>query len=188
MWNAEFAQQQLERAALVPTAVAGNPILHIGGDQLLLYVHSVQSVALFTLPGRDVEFVLGRIYPYQIGSHRQSYVNACLIQSRGRKLRWDHICDRCATMDSMSPFPSCRRAYGHFEGACANCKWPDYGLCCSLRNVADGNVAYDDNGPGEGPYRGNQLPAPEPAPGTAERPLLLDAPPGETQEDPLVLD
>lgn len=85
----------------------------------------------------------------------------------------------------MAPFPSCRRAYGHFGGACANCKWPDYASSCSLRGAPDNADMYDDNWP----YEGNQLQAPgQPALGTAARPLLLDAPPGDDPDNPMVID
>ena len=47
------------------------------------FVHSPQGRAVLALPGQDVVFVQGAITPKQVGSHRPSYINAILIQSRG---------------------------------------------------------------------------------------------------------
>ena len=71
---------------------------------------------------------MGRIRPAQIGSHRPSYINAVLIQSRG--VRPVRPCVQCT--NRLSPFPECRHKPGHFGGACGNCKWPDRGSHCSL--------------------------------------------------------
>ncbi|KAF2471787.1 uncharacterized protein BDR25DRAFT_152639, partial [Lindgomyces ingoldianus] len=96
-----------------------NPVLHVGQQQLAPLAHSPQARALLALPGQDVEFIYGSISPYQIASHRPSYINAILIQSRGRAV--DNLCSAChGAVSGPRPFPECRRAEGHFGGACSN--------------------------------------------------------------------
>ncbi|EAS32211.3 uncharacterized protein CIMG_13692 [Coccidioides immitis RS] len=140
-------EQDLAEAAARAQTDGQPPCLFVGQNQLAPYAHSPQSRRLLAQPGRNVEFVLGRIFPYQINMHRQSYINAILIQSRGRTLHWSSICNRCTEMEPMAPFPLCRRAYGHFGGACGNCKWPDYASRCSLHGRPESAVRYDDRGP-----------------------------------------
>ena len=141
-------------------------------------MHSPQGRALLALPGQDVVFVRGSIHPYQIGMHRPSYVNAILIQSRGRVV--DQPCQRCrGAVPGPRPFPSCRRANGHFGGCCANCKWPDYASQCTVQD------------------RGNNAPAPANrglplagggGSGTATDPLLIeDNKPGATAQNAIIL-
>ncbi|THC87379.1 hypothetical protein EYZ11_013175 [Aspergillus tanneri] len=62
----------------------GDPVLPIGGQQLAPWVHSLPGQAVLARLGQDVRFVRGCISGYQILSHRPSYINALLIQSRGR--------------------------------------------------------------------------------------------------------
>jgi len=104
------------------------PVLLVGGQQLAPYAHSPQSRGVLALPGVDVTFVLGRITPEHIRSHRPSYINAVLVQSRG--VRPVRRCVQCT--NRLSPFPECRHVPGHFGGACANCKWRDGGRKCSF--------------------------------------------------------
>ena len=117
------------------------PILPVGQQQLAFFCHNALQLAVLTLPGRDVKFVYGRIFPYQLGSHRPSYVNAILIQSRGRV--GTGPCSACASTPMPTPFPKCRRLPGHFGGACGNCKWRDHAARCSVRDNQGG-----DGGPG----------------------------------------
>ncbi|OJD22097.1 hypothetical protein ACJ73_06562 [Blastomyces percursus] len=92
--------------------------LFIAGQQLNLFAHSPQSRAVLALPGQDVVFVRGAITEVQVRSHRASYINALLIQSRGRPE--PHACTACRGGPGLRPFPECRRLPGHFGGACGN--------------------------------------------------------------------
>ena len=112
-------------------------VLEVATDQLQPWVHSPQSQALLARqPGRDVAFAHGSIVPGHIDSHRQSYVNAILIQSRGVAL--SRACDQClkrtATGRKRIPaqrFLDCRVVKGYFGGCCASCKWSDAANKCS---------------------------------------------------------
>ena len=75
-WDAAQAAVALAALAL---AAQQQPLLLVGGQQLAPYAHSPQSRAVLALPGVDVAFILGRISPRQLGSHRPSYINAVLI-------------------------------------------------------------------------------------------------------------
>ncbi|KAM0803126.1 hypothetical protein BDR22DRAFT_88735 [Usnea florida] len=110
------------------------------------WVHAPGQRAILALPGVDVEFVHGAITALQIGSHRPSYINSILIQSRGHAP--SRACSACrAVRPGLRPFPECRRVVGHFDGACANCKWRDHGRRCSLRR---GGADDDgDDGPSD---------------------------------------
>jgi hypothetical protein len=49
------------------------------------------------------------------------------------------------------PFPSCRRAAGHFGEYCANCKWRDWDSRCTFYNsnkVAADDIGSTDDDPG----------------------------------------
>ncbi|KAL1957702.1 hypothetical protein VTO42DRAFT_5679 [Malbranchea cinnamomea] len=59
-------------------------ILFIAGQQLSPFAHSPQARAVLALPGQDVLFVRGSMSEHQILNHPPSYINAILIQSRGR--------------------------------------------------------------------------------------------------------
>ena len=110
------------------------------------WVHAHGQRAVLALPGVDVAFVLGAILPHQIGSHRPSYINAILIQSRGQAP--PRACLQCRGGPGLRPFPECRRVPGHFGGACANCKWRDHGARCSfVRGDDDGDDGSDDQRP-----------------------------------------
>ena len=163
-------------------------MLQVGNQELAGFCHARPSLAVLALPGQDVPFVLGAITANQIGSHRQSYVNAILIKSRGRAVQT--ACDQCLGRRGLRPFPECRRLPGHFGGCCANCKWPDHAVRCSL---------YGDDGADSGDPD-NRLPPPRsrsrspgdrrtpqrlrlPGPKQGERKLLGSG----TQQDPVVL-
>ena len=133
-----------------------DPVLLVGGLQLTPYVHTASGRVLLARQGRDVEFVRGSITPAQIGSHRASYINAILIQSRGRAV--SQPCEACRRpRTGLRSFPECRRAIGHFGGACANCKWRDHGNRCSLVRVddEDDDVVITGSRRLEGPSRVN---------------------------------
>ncbi|KAF2834599.1 hypothetical protein M501DRAFT_1000048 [Patellaria atrata CBS 101060] len=118
-----------------------NPVLLIAQQQLAPWYHSPQSRALLAVGGGvDVEFVRGSITPQQIESHRQSYVNRILIQSRGGDI---DPCTACRTR-GFRPFLSCRRAGVHFGGACANCKWCDHAARRSVRAGGLYKPSYGD--------------------------------------------
>jgi hypothetical protein len=123
--------------ATVMLAAGNNPIaiMPTSGDWLARACHNqLQWNLLNAHNGRDVPFVRENILETQLDSHRDSYINACLIQSRG------HIsnqpCTTCAARFTADPlrtaFPECVRAPGHFGGACGNCKWLDHGRRCSF--------------------------------------------------------
>ena len=114
--------------------------LVVGGQQLAPACHNAAQRAVLALPGRDIAFVRGRITPVQLGSHRPSYVNAVLIQSRGRTRAVR--CTECRRR-GLTPFPECRRLRGHFGGCCANCKWRDHGARC--RFVDEDGDSYEDS-------------------------------------------
>ncbi|OJD25841.1 hypothetical protein ACJ73_02793 [Blastomyces percursus] len=57
--------------------------LFVANQQLLPFTHSPQVRAILALPGQDILFVRGSMNEHQILSHRPSYINAILIQSRG---------------------------------------------------------------------------------------------------------
>ena len=154
-----------------------NPILRVGGQQLAPFVHSPQRRAVLALPGQDVEIVRGNVRPDQIASHRPSYINAILIQSRGQA-----VADGCGCLSSIRPaFPECRRIARHFDGACANCKWKDHAARCSVRG--------DGGGHDGGPRR--LAPQPNGGDGTRQRPLLIeednDDEPGARPHNAIVL-
>lgn len=78
----------------------------------------------------DIEAFKDKVDPMKVAV-RPGYLNAVLIQSRGRT---GMVCDQCAQNPDRGPFTDCRRAAGHFDGACGNCKWRDHGARCSLNN------------------------------------------------------
>jgi hypothetical protein len=179
LWNAAAARDALARAALQQQL----PVLLVGRRQLAHFCHSPMAQRLLARPGVDVEFILDMIRADQIGTHRPSYVNAILIQSRG--IVTPAPCDHCVS-DRRKPFPSCRRAAGHFGGCCANCKWRDWGSRCTFYNSND--VAADDIGGADddpGPPGNNLGQRGGQGEGTRGRPiLLLEA---GSADDPIVL-
>jgi len=127
VWDAATAQRQIERLA-----ANQDPFFLASGQTLAPYCHNASQRAVLAMPGFDVPFVRGAVTPAQVGSHRPSYINALLIQSRGIP---SGPCDRCQR--SLRPFLECRRVPGHFGGACGNCKWPDHGARCTERDKDD---------------------------------------------------
>jgi hypothetical protein len=91
-------------AVAAANTTAANPVLVVGQQQMASFVHSTMGRAVLVLPGQDVEFVRGSITPTQVGSHRPSYINAILIQSRGTAMQ--PACEACtATRPGLRPFP-----------------------------------------------------------------------------------
>jgi Protein of unknown function (DUF3716) len=81
--------------------------------------------------------------PAQMGSHRASYINAILIQSRG--VARNPPCGACAAdRPGLRPFPECRRIQGHFGGCCGNCKWRDHAARCTARNIESDDEDGDE--------------------------------------------
>ncbi|PYH49355.1 DUF3716 domain-containing protein [Aspergillus saccharolyticus JOP 1030-1] len=153
-----------------------NPVIPRGDLGMIApYVHTnVGRTVLASYEARDVEFRYGRIQAYQIASHRPSYINALLIQSLGS--RPPEACISCRTSQA-GPFPECHHLPGAFDGACANCKWPDAGSRCSIRDSAWGAVR-PANPPTPIIGRGS------PAPGARTNPILLGF---EEEEEEVVL-
>ena len=146
------------------------------------FVHSPQGRAVLALPGQDVVFVRGAITPTQVGTHRPSYVNAILIQSRGAAA--GQACGECRRR-GLRPFPRCVRVAGHFGGACGNCKWRDHAARCSYDAPGeDGSVAGSSPDGGSPGASGDGVAA-LPGPRQGER-RLLDA--AGTQNDPVVVE
>ncbi|KAL8686414.1 MAG: hypothetical protein Q9218_007121 [Villophora microphyllina] len=177
----------LYNAALVAAPPLANPVLPVAGQQLGPWVHSPQGIAVLALPGRDVPFVRGAITGQQVLTHRPSYINAILIQSRGHQLHT--ACDACRGGAGLRPFPECRRTPGHFGGCCGNCKWRDHCARCSVRETdsPDGGSVVeslssddDNNGLAGGP------PASLPA-SLARRVLPASLAPGFSRINPVVL-
>lgn len=167
------------------------PVLLVGGQQLASYAHNAMQRALVALPGRHIAFVRDAITPDQIRSQRPSYINAILVQSRGRQP--PAPCTACAAVrPGLRPFPQCRRVRGYFDGACANCKWRDHASRCSVRDEEYGEEEGD--APSPPPYeddrvrRRSRSPPPPSANRRAALPstaiLLL----GNSSSSPIVLD
>jgi hypothetical protein len=160
----------LYNAAVAHAPAGQNPVLVIGGQQMAALIHSPQGRAVLALPGQDVVFVPGAITPKQVGSHRPSYINAILIQSRGNMVLGP--CTACQGLrPGLRPFPECRRLPGHFGGCCGNCKWRDHAFKCSVRDDMVVEVSDDDN-PGEGSGQ-PQIEAGAEAGTTAENAIVL---------------
>lgn len=107
-------------------------ILRVGGQELAPYVHNDLGRAVLSLPGLHVRYVPYSIDARQILSHRASYINGLLVQSRGRPEV--HACTDCRGRTGLRPFTECVRLPGHFGGACGNCKWRDRASHCSVRD------------------------------------------------------
>ena len=160
--------------------------LDVGQQQLAPFIHTAPGRVVLALPGQDVDFVRGAISPPQIGQHRASYINAILIQSRGRAE--PQACTQCrAPRPGLRPFPVCHRLAGHFGGACANCKWRDHGARCSFvrrpGNDGDGADGGDDERRSRSPAAEDRTQGRLGGPRLGERRMLGAG----TQQDPLVL-
>jgi hypothetical protein len=177
----------------------GDPLLPIGGQQLRPFCHNELQLAVLALPGRDVPIVRGSMTGRQINSHRQSYINALLIASRGRPTM-SPCGGSCQSSRGGRPFRMCIRLPGHFGGSCANCKWRDWASHCSVRDACGmagrlshwgrtfesgfilGEISSDEPRAALPPvHRAGLLPPP----GNSENPIQLDE--DGTEDDPIVL-
>ena len=162
----------LYNAALALAPAGQDPVLVVGGQQMAGFIHSPQGRAVLALPGQDVTFVRGSITPAQVGSHRPSYINAILIQSRGQLVAG--MCSACrATRPGLRPFPECRRLPGHFGGCCGNCKWRDHAARCTTRD--DNVVELDSDDDDDGHHSDNPAPS-EGSPAPSEGLVVGGAP------------
>jgi hypothetical protein len=109
-----------------------NLILVMSDQQLTEFVHSASNLRLLALSRLNVKFVRGSIILNQISTHRSSYLNVILIQSRERTMRQSCLACRSET-SSFRSFSKCRRAVEHFDEACVNCKWRDHVNRCFVR-------------------------------------------------------
>jgi hypothetical protein len=168
----------------VAAAPAGqDPVLRVAGQQMATFAHNSLQRAVLALPGRDVPFVRGAITPAQVSTHRPSYINAILIQSRGVLVPGGG-CLHCRTRGSR-PFLECRRLPGHFGGSCGSCKWRDHAERCTAKDnnnidlIGDGDSDdsdhswpdNDENPPDQGNNGGMR--ALPPAGGSAANPIQL---------------
>jgi hypothetical protein len=87
----------------------------------------------------DVNAFKNQIDPSKVAV-RPSYLNGVLIQSRGRT---GMTCTACTQNPDRGPFTDCRRAAGHFDGACGNCKWRDHAARCSVRNPEEKDDGWE---------------------------------------------
>lgn len=126
----------------------GNPnTLQIGGQELAVACHNVLQRAVFVMPGLNVPYVAGAITPNQIMSHRPSYINALLIQSRGTPSATP--CTECSRRGS-GPFLACVKLHGHFGGACGSCKWRDHAVRCRSPSPSESSSDSEDDGDSSG--------------------------------------
>jgi hypothetical protein len=98
-----------------------NLIFMMSDQQLIEYIHNSQSKRLLVLQRLNVKFVRDSITFAQIDSHRFSYLNVILIQSRDRTMRQSCLACR-SERSNLRSFSKCRRAVEHFDEACVNCK------------------------------------------------------------------
>jgi hypothetical protein len=114
--------------------------------------------------------------------------------SRGRVVA--HPCLKCRDPAGCHPFPQCIRLAGFWDGCCANCKWPDHAIRCTVRNPGEGRQLGHGHGlipaglgvAGGAPPHG-RVAGLLPAPGDSDdNPINLDGEePLGSQDDPIVL-
>ena len=124
-------------------------ILQVRNQGLFPFVHSGPGRLLHALPGANVTIRPHIVTELRVASARPSYINAILIQSRGRPSTT--VCTGCENLNtdhSSKAFPECRRATGHFGGACGNCKWQDHAARCSVRDSEIGGDSQSPPGDG----------------------------------------
>jgi hypothetical protein len=96
-------------------------ILRVANQKLTSYVHNSQTRKVLILSEQDVQFVRERITLTQFDTHRSSYINDILIQSRDQST--SHLCDSCdRSRSELNSFSYCRHVVKHFDEACNNCK------------------------------------------------------------------
>ncbi|KAJ8066994.1 hypothetical protein OCU04_004373 [Sclerotinia nivalis] len=120
----------LYNAALVAARADQNPVLFIGGQQLLPFCHNPLQLVLIVLFGCSVPFVHNRISPAQVRTIHPSYINTLLIQNHKRI-----IPNRCCTCRhrGLTPFLECHRVASHFHNCYRNCKWCNHTARCFIR-------------------------------------------------------
>jgi hypothetical protein len=111
--------------------------------QLTSYVHNAQALRMLVLVERNVEFLRDCITSVQIDTHRFSYLNVILIQSRERTLRLSCLVCR-SERSSLRSFSEYRRVIEHFNEAYVNCKWRDYVSRCFVRDENDDVVVINE--------------------------------------------
>jgi len=96
-----------------------NSVLFVDQQQLALYAHSCQTMAILTLSDDNILFVQNCITLQQMRTHQLSYINAILIQSQNML-----ISDSCTDCQkhSMTLFLKCHHTSKHFSKCCDNCK------------------------------------------------------------------
>ncbi len=96
-------------------------ILRVANQKLISYVHNSQTREILILSEQDVQFVRERITFTQFDTHRFSYINNILIQSRDQLT--SHLYDSCnRSRFELNSFSYCRHVVKHFDEACDNCK------------------------------------------------------------------
>jgi hypothetical protein len=96
-------------------------ILRVANQKLISYAHSSQAREVLILSEQDVQFVREQIAFTQLDTHRFSYINDILIQSRDQST--SHLCDSCdRSRSELNSFSYCRHVVKHFDEACDNCK------------------------------------------------------------------
>jgi hypothetical protein len=96
-------------------------ILRVAYQKLISYVHNSQTREVLILSKQDVQFVRKRITFTQLDTHRFSYINDILIQSRDQST--SHLCDSCdRSRFELNLFSYCRHVMRHFDEVCDNCK------------------------------------------------------------------
>lgn len=134
--------------AVAAAAPGANPVLQVGGQELASFCHNSRQRAVLALPGRGVAYAVGSITPQQVMTHRPSYVNAILIQSRG--VVSSPPCTECSRR-GLRPFPECIRLERHFGNCCGNCKWRDHAARCRLPSVESIESSDSEDRPSPSP-------------------------------------
>lgn len=143
----------------------------------------------------NTEYFSGTLLSYQLNTHRPSYINAVLVQTRGQVnpvrcsssisalyvVRFLMIeIDHCASHPYHGPFLDCVSLPHERAGACANCKFKDWAARCSL-NDGSGPDRYRTTP--AGPAAGSLAPAEPPI-----QPYEIEEPEsdGEKEDVPIV--
>ncbi len=90
-----------------------NLILMMSDQQLIEYIHNSQNKRLLVFQKLNVKFVRDNIIFFQINSHRSSYLNVILIQSRDRTMRQSCLACRSerSSLRSFSKMSQNSRAF-----------------------------------------------------------------------------
>jgi hypothetical protein len=108
-----------------------------------------QQQRVVSFPAANVEYFSGKLNSYQLKTHRPSYVNAVLIQTRGvananpcsmysllicRTTTNDRIPAECRDHAYRGPFLECVSLPYDWSVCCGNCKFKDWAAKCSLND------------------------------------------------------